>query len=354
MAKSEMTPRERILAAINHQQLDRLPLDYWGVPEATEKLYKHFAVSNDIELAKAMDLDLIMGVGAPMIKSGRKGDWDVEMKRVPHADGSGFYDEPVSHPLKDCKSIDEIDAIYEWPAPDMFDYSTIKEQCKYTRDQGYAIRIGYISLTYFYQMLRGTEQMMMDFAADPEIAEYILFKANEFASAHTARMLEAADGLADMSEVTDDFGSQIGLLMSPDMIENYLGKYFNSNVDMVKAYNAKVFHHNCGDIQSMVPWLVEKGCNVLNPIQWHLPSWDLKKLKAEFGKDMCFHGGIDNQHVLPFGSKDEIEAEVRACVDNLFSDKTGYILAPCHCIQANTPLENMLTMFDYAKKYGRT
>ena len=351
MKKVEMTPRERILAAINHQKTDRLPLDYWGVPETTEKLYKFFNVSNDLELAKAMDIDLIIGVDASLIKPDRKNVWDVEMKRVPLLDGSGFYDEPVSRPLEDCDTIDEIEQVYEWPTTDLFDYSKVKEQCKYIRSQGYATRCGYISLTYFYQLLRGIEQMMMDFAAAPELAEYILFKINEFASAHTTNLLEAADGLADISEVTDDFGCQIGLLVSSDMIENYLGKYYESNVSLIKGFDAKVFHHNCGAIQSIVPWIVGKGCDVLNPLQWHLPGWDLKELKAEFGNDISFHGGIDNQYVLPFGSKAEIEAEVRACIDSLFIDNTGYVLAPCHCIQANTSLENILTMYEYARAY---
>ena len=351
-AKSQMLPRERILAAINHSPVDKLPLDYWGVPEVTDKLFKHFNVANEMQLAKAMDIDLIFGVGASMTKPNRNGDWDIQMKRSPLPDGSGFYDVPVSNPLKNCTSINEIDAVYEWPTTDMFDYSKVKQECKYIREQGYAVRIGYISLTYFYQLIRGNEEMMMDFAAEQEIAEYILYKINEFASSHTSRLLEAADGLVDISEVTDDFGSQIGLLYSKEMIEHYLGKYYVDNINMLKSYGVKVFHHNCGAIQSVIPWISEKGCEILNPIQWHLPGWDLKKLKSEHGSKLCFHGGIDNQHVLPFGTIDEVKKEVDICIDNLFSDKTGYILSSCHALQANTPLENILTMFSHAKAYS--
>ena len=353
MKKTEMTHRERIMAAITHQPTDRVPLDYWGVPEITQRLMDHFSVKDMLGLSKALDLDKIMGVGAPMIKPDGRGEWNVETKRIPLPDGSGHYDEPVSHPIGDYETIEEIEANYEWPTTDMFDYSKVKEQCEHYHSQGYAVSGGYISLTYFYEMVRGTEQMLLDFAADKKMAEYVLYKLNEFASAHVRKLLEAADGLIDITEVTDDFGSQHGLLMSEKMIERYLGKYYDENVAMGKSFGAKIFHHDDGAIQSLVPWIVGKGCEILNPLQWHLPGWDLHKLKSEFGKKLCFHGGIDNQEVLAFRGPEEVKAEVRACIDALYGDKTGYILAPCHNIQAITPVENVIVMYEYAREYGR-
>ena len=348
---SEMTHRERILAALNHQPTDRVPMDYWGVEEITTKLMKHFGVKDMFGLADALDLDKIVGVNAPLIKPGRTDMWNIETKMVPLPDGSGFYSEPVSFPIGADETIDEIEEHYEWPTVDMFDYSTIRSQCEQYRAAGYAVECGYISVTYFYSIIRGIEQMLLDFAADQRLAEYVLHKVNEFSSAHTRRMLEAADGLADITQVTDDFGSQQGLLMSESMIEHYVGKYYESNIAMAKSFNVKVFHHDDGAVMDLVPWLVRKGCQVLNPIQWHLPAWDLRKLKNEYGDVLCFHGGIDNQAVLPFQTPEDVRAEVRACVDALYSDRTGYILAPCHNIQAFTPIENILTMYSYAKEY---
>ena len=185
--KPEMTHRGRFLAAVNHQPTDRVPLDYWGVPEFTEKLMKHFGVRGHLDLIKAMDLDCPMGVGGFLVKPGRHGEWDVEMKKIPLPDGSGFYDEPVRHPIGGYETIDEIEASYEWPTTDMFDYSNIKKQCELYHREGFAVEGGYISLTYFYEIIRGTEQMLLDLAGDPELAEYILLKINEFASAHTQK-----------------------------------------------------------------------------------------------------------------------------------------------------------------------
>ena len=351
--REEMTHRERIMAAINHQPTDRVPLDYWGVYEITQKLMKHFNIKDNdgVALFKAMDIDKIMGIYAPH-KPGMENPFKLTTKEVPLPDGSGVYHELVSPPLAKYETVGEIEANFNWPKPeDVYDYSGVRAQCERYHAEGFAVNAGYISLTYFYDQLRGIEQMLFDFAAEPEIAEYILENLNTFHHAHTKNLLDLCDGMADISECTDDFGSQTGLLMSEEMVERYVGKYFRKNIDLIKSYGAKVFHHDDGAIASLIPWIIEKGCEVLNPIQWHLPGWDLKEVKQKYGKQLCFHGGIDNQDVLPFRGVKEVQAEVEACVEALYMpDRTGYILAPCHNCQAITPVENILAMYDHARK----
>jgi len=104
---------------------------------------------------------------------------------------------------------------------------------------------------------------------------------------------------------------------------------------------------------SLLPTLTDIGIDVLNPIQWHLPGMSLSELKDRFGKKICFHGGIDNQHVLPFGTPEEVRKEVATCLEILANDGTGYILAPCHNIQVISPVENIVTMYRTAKELGR-
>jgi uroporphyrinogen decarboxylase len=94
------------------------------------------------------------------------------------------------------------------------------------------------------------------------------------------------------------------------------------------------------------------GIDLLNPVQWTCPGMDMVELKHDFGDRICFHGAVDNQHVMPFGTPEEVRAEVRHCIDALASDGTGYILAPCHNLQGHTPLENILAMYDEAWQYG--
>jgi len=351
--KSEMTHSERIMAAINHEPTDRIPTDYWGVAEITQKLMKHFNVQDMIGFAKSLDIDKIMEVNVPMKPIERKNMWDIEMQWIPLPGGVGGYDEPLKHPLAEYETIDEIESNYVWPTTDMFDYSTVRAQCEMYHREGFAIDGGYISLSYFYTMLRGIEQMLIDFSCDEDLADYMMHKMNDFASAHTSRILEEGNGLVNITQITDDFGTQQSLLMSEAMIERYFGKFYDTNVAMAKSFGAKVFHHDDGAITKIIPWIVGKGCDVLNPIQWHLPGWNLSEVKKEHGKNLCFHGGVDNQHVLPFGSTSEVKAEVEACIDALYSDKLGYILGPCHCIQAITPIENIITMYEHAKYYGK-
>jgi uroporphyrinogen decarboxylase len=95
------------------------------------------------------------------------------------------------------------------------------------------------------------------------------------------------------------------------------------------------------------------GIDILNPLQHNCPGMELEGLKRDFGGGLCFHGGVDNQRVLAFGTPEEVRAEVRHCIDALAYDRTGYILAPCHNIQALTPVESIIAMYDEAQKYGK-
>jgi uroporphyrinogen decarboxylase len=95
------------------------------------------------------------------------------------------------------------------------------------------------------------------------------------------------------------------------------------------------------------------GIDILNPVQHNCPGMEMDGLKADFGGNICFHGGVDNQEILPFGTPDDVRAEVRRCIDALASDGTGYILAPCHNLQAVTPVENIVAMYDEAWHYGK-
>lgn len=348
----EMTSRERIMAAINHEEVDRVPIDFWGVGEITQKLMKHFGVKDWVKLSPLMGIDKIINA-VPVPKNGLSywDTWGIKNKKIKLSDDIGEYEEPESHPIAGYETIEEIEVNYKFPTTDMWEYSTIEEQCK--NAEGFAIEAGYTSLTFMYEMIRGTEQMLIDFIAEPDLARYILDKLQEFHYAHMKKILEAGNGRIDITQVTDDLGSQYNLMFSPDMIDTYLREYYEKNIALVKQYGSHVFHHDDGAMTSALPWLTKRGIEILNPLQWHLPGWELEKIKADYKKKLCFHGGIDNQYVLPFGTDEELEKEVKYCIDVLFSDKTGYILAPCHNVQSNTSVEKVLKMIEYAKKHGK-
>jgi uroporphyrinogen decarboxylase len=139
---------------------------------------------------------------------------------------------------------------------------------------------------------------------------------------------------------------QTGLLIGPRVFDEYYREPIRRAIDLAHSYNLAVFHHDDGDMRRLLPRLVELGIQVLNPVQWRCGDWDLVDLKAKYGAALCFHGGIDNQGTLPFGTAEDVRREVRRIKAALGSDGTGLILAPCHNLQANTPTENIVAMYE--------
>ncbi|MDW8100530.1 MAG: uroporphyrinogen decarboxylase family protein [Anaerolineae bacterium] len=109
-------------------------------------------------------------------------------------------------------------------------------------------------------------------------------------------------------------------------------------------------HHDDGDMRPLLPALTEMGIDILNPIQWRCGNWDLAMLKAEYGKHLCFHGAVDNQQTLPFGTPEDVQAEVRHLIATLSCDGTGFIIGPCHNLQPITPIENIIALYEAARE----
>ena len=166
------------------------------------------------------------------------------------------------------------------------------------------------------------------------------------------KLLQTCPG-ADLVEVTDDYGSQHGPIMSLEVFRTFYLPHLRRFCSLAKEFGCKVFHHDDGAMSEFIPDLLEAGIDVLNPIQWPCPGMEQERIKTAYGRRLCFHGGIDNQHVMPFGSEQDVRREVRHNIDALAADRTGYILAPCHNLQAITPVANIIAMYDEARRYGR-
>ena len=154
-----------------------------------------------------------------------------------------------------------------------------------------------------------------------------------------------------LSYVAEDLGGQEGLMFSLDHIREFLLPGMKRIVDLAHSAGAYVFHHNDGAIRDVIPDMVDLGIDILNPIQWRCEGMDRELLKRDFGRDLVFHGGIDNQYTLAFGSVEEVQQEVK---DNLLllGQGGGYILAPCHNIQAVSPAENVVAMYEEGYSLG--
>jgi uroporphyrinogen decarboxylase len=348
-----MTPRERWLAVLNHQVPDRVPTDYWGVEEMTRTLLEHFRTDSERELWERLHVDKVHGVDAeyvgPAIPEGEN-LWGVRRREIAYADGAGIYEEPVNHPWAEYETVEELEAAVTWPTADWWDYESVPDQIREIGD--YPRRGGGSEPFLTYCELRGMEQAYMDLVINPELAHHCMDKLYDLSYQRTLRLLEAAGGEIDVIYVAEDMGSQSSLLFSPQQIEEFFVPGFRRMIDLGHSAGAKVFHHSDGSVREIIPRMVELGINVLNPIQWRCDGIDRAELKASFGDRLVFHGAMDNQQTLPFGTPDEVAREVAENID-LLAKGGGYVLAPCHNIQSITPVENIITMYETAREAGR-
>jgi len=150
----------------------------------------------------------------------------------------------------------------------------------------------------------------------------------------------------------DDYATQTSLFFSPEMFRKFISPYFKERISHTRKYtNAAYLHHSCGNVYPLIDDLIECGVNILNPIQPVSTEMLPQQLKKAFGGKIVFHGGVDTQKILPFGTRDEIEDYVKKTIDVLNKDG-GYIFAAAHNIQEDVPPENLVYMLEAARKYG--
>lgn len=352
MAKETMSARERWQAVLSGQTPDRIPMDYWATTEASEKLVEHLGGANIGEALAQLHVDRPTTVGPRYMgpKSAQGEDvFGCRRKTVEYAGGT--YSECVFHPLADYDSVEEIEKRYTWPDPDWWDYSQIAGQVKGHEDK--PIRGGGSEPFLTYCELRGQEQAYMDLALNPEMVHYCLDRLFDLAYRNTARIYEQIPGKVMITYVAEDLGSQEALLFSPKHIREFLLPRMKRMMDLAHDAGAYVFTHSDGAIRDIIPVLIEIGADVLNPIQWRCHGMDRAGLKRDFGNKLVFHGAMDNQETLPFGTVEDVRREV---LDNLriLGQGGGYILAPCHNIQAVGPPENIVAMYETCYEHGWT
>jgi uroporphyrinogen decarboxylase len=352
MPRETMSPRERWLAVMRREKPDRVPLDYWATDEADAKLKAHLGVSTDDERDARLHLDRWVSVGGRYVGPAIPPHSDVFGCRYRDVDyGVGRYAECVFHPLAQYQSVDEIKQHYRWPNPDWWAYDHLPAA---VRGQEHRPLSGGGSEPFLtYKNLRGMEQAYVDLLEHPDIVHYCLDRLFDLCHENTRRIYEAIPGRVMFSYVAEDLGGQEDLLFSPAHIREFLLPRMKRMVDLVHSAGAYAFHHTDGAVRRILPEVIAIGVDLLNPIQWRCRGMEREGLKRDFGRQLVFHGGMDNQYTLPFGTVDEVRQEV---VDNLriLGAGGGYILAPCHNIQSVGPAENVVAMYDAAYELGWT
>jgi uroporphyrinogen decarboxylase len=344
-----MTPRERWLAVLDGRKPDRVPCDYWGTAEITGRLQRDLDCPSERALWERLEIDKCIYLG-PVYPGGRESGWHlqsffsiwhVETRSMAYGNGIGEYEEDAHNPLGQAETVAEIEA-FDWPDPADFDIAALRESCREWK--GYPILGATSEAFYLYCRLRGMEQALEDLIARPAIADAILERIFQFDYALIRRVLLEAGDLVDLIYVAEDLGTQESLLMSPKTFRRFLKPRMAKLIELIHSHGARVFHHDDGAIRTVIPDLIEIGIDILNPIQWRCRGMDRVALAESFGSQVVFHGGIDNQQTLPFGTAEDVRRQVRENIE-IFSGGRGYVVAPCHNLQANTPTENVVALY---------
>ena len=339
-----------MLLALSHKTTDRVPLDFWGTPETREKLRLHFGAGDDEPVLKALDIDIrqFQPEYKGVIDRRPDGSYIDEMgvHRRPVRNEFCVYEEYASFPLGYVEDLRDFER-YTWPDIDKFDFESLPEQIG-DAHKTYYIKIQTGGLFELAWALRGYEQFMIDMIESPEIPHFIMDKLTDFYCEYVRRAMKYAGDKYDMVYTYDDIAAQNSLLMSKDMWREFLQPYHIRLNKVIHDYGKTVMYHSCGAIYDMIPLLAELPIDVLNPIQPAARDMDFGKIKENFGRALCFHGGMDIQHLLPHGTPDEVRAGVQRAIA-LLGKGGGYILTSAHYIQADTPVENILTMYETAK-----
>jgi uroporphyrinogen decarboxylase len=299
---------------------------------------------NTYELERTLDEDMLLtSVGWANCYYQEPGsytdEWGIGWKQCNYTTrfGEGRYTEMVSHPLADDKSLET----YRPPDPNRpWLYDEAAMTVRDFKDEYWIVGVTVTTIFECAWALRGLEQILMDFALNPELAERILDIPYQYHLTAAKKLVQMG---VDMVWTGDDVGGQNSMIISPACWSRFLKPRMANFIAELKAINprVKVAYHSDGMITPIVPELIQIGVDVLNPIQ---PAcMDPAQIKREFGERICFWGSIDEQHTLPFGTPAEVRQEVRQRLETI-GKKGGLILAPTHHVQLDTPMENFLAM----------
>jgi uroporphyrinogen decarboxylase len=245
---------------------------------------------------------------------------------------------------------------FDWPNPHDPGYSRgLRDKARYLYENtDYAI-VAYLlyNVIHLAQYLRGFEDWFMDFVENPELSARLHEKAADIGIQVAEHFLGAVGEYCQIVLFADDVAGQDGLMIRPESFKEIIRPQWKRMFDFLRnRTDAKLCLHCCGNIYDILDDIVEIGVEVVNPVQVSHPAMDTRRLKQDYGDRLVFWGSIDTQRVLPFGSPEDVEKEVKKRIDDL-APGGGFILAPVHCITSDVSPENIRAMFDTAREYGR-
>ena len=374
-----MLPRERVLAAINHNEPDRVPTALWGGPYGVVdnlyfRLLKHLNLGEPVQPFRmghnisyiddrvlsrlATDVRYVWPGASPNSPTIQTKDPDtfkdafgqVWKRALPYY----YADTGI---LSTATSIDQIDQAVTWPDTNVPHWTNgVHERAKHLREQtDYFIVARMVMSHGVFQTacdLRGTVEFMTDMALNEEFAFSLLDRITDTLVGLLKGYLDATDDYIDMMELPgDDYAANENLLISPAMFRRFIKPALIRLITTIKRHNPdlKIMLHSDGMIGKLLPEFIELGIDVLHPLE-PVPALDQAAIKAKYGKQLAFWGGIDISHAMR-GSTADVVAETRERIAQL-APGGGYILAPSNHLQADIPVKNVVALFESARKYG--
>lgn len=344
---ASLTPRERVLLAIGHRRTDRAPADYSAHREVSDGLIRRLGLRDDEELLQFLGVDMRrIGANYCQPDTGPDADgymrtmWGLRHRKTDPGDGRPN----AISPFDENSTVDDVMA-HAWPDPARLDFSGVRAECRRYHDT-YAT-FGAPWSPFFHEVgwLIGQENFLMWMHTKPDVMQAVIDRFVDYEVEATRRFLEAAGGLLDIAYFGNDFGTQRGLFISPEMWSAFFRQPLKRFFDVSRSFGCTVMKHSCGCVRAIIPLLIEDGVDVLDPIQVRADGMDLPGLVRDFGDRLSFHGAVDTQGTLPFGKAADVRAEVRSYLD-LTRDRGGYILAGSQEYIADIPLDNILAVYD--------
>jgi uroporphyrinogen decarboxylase len=380
-----MNARERLFAALNHQEPDRIPFDlgstqvtgihevaYRGLRQALALPPVEVQFSDKVQRLALPDDDVLerLNVDVRGLFPLNSHNWNVHEEPggeywVYHDEWGITYNRPypdglycsiVDVPLHGDITADDINN-HAWPnMADPQRIAGLREQAESYRAAGYGVVVKdpFAGIFEFSQRVVGMENLMVMMAADEELAGALFDKLLELKLAFWEMALPQLTDVVDVVMHADDYGTQVSQLISPRMFREQVKPRWKQLFDRVKtlAPDAKLFFHSCGNVRPLIPDFIELGIDILNPVHIRATGMNPLELKRDFGADIVFWGGgVDTQGVLPNGTPQEVRDDVRRNIDAL-APGGGFVFNTVHNIQADVPPENIVAMWEALQEYG--
>jgi len=361
-----MSSPERVQTTLNFIESDKVPAHMNATKWVVKRLKEALHVSTDRDLLKALHIDIYDTRGIDLSSGtnpkyigpeniGIPKNWagNIEqlwgLKLVEMDTGAGKVNTLNEFPLKAATSLQELEE-FTWPDPDWFDYSIIRNDLQKWSD--FSILCSGCSVFQHATYVRGMDSLLMDMKTNPDLANFLLDKFTDFYYQYYKRIFEQAGDLIDIFALADDLGMQNGLIIRPQMFEDFIAPRIKLMADLAHKFDIKLLLHSCGSIRKIIPRLIELGVDILDPIQPEAGNMDPVEIKKEFGDEICLRGGSSALKILTRGTVEDAERETQRILKYL-APGGGYILAAGHpVLQVDMPVDNIIAMYETGYRFG--